>query len=235
MPKTLHIAICNTNFAERKQLERLLNKEKDTRKDHSLLYIETFGSASALLYTKRIYDVYFIDIQEENYSSSALSKELKKKGILSPIILFSIDKISTPPQLADSSLGYLHKPVNLQDLSLLLDNIILLKEEQHIPRIEFRNSKETYYEEPKNIVFIGHQGLTMYLHLSNGEIKEARGELENTFPEFSSYHMFFMPNKHYIINASYISKLSPFYMTLMQTSIPISIFNWYKIRQLLKQ
>ena len=46
----MHIAICDDNVADRKQLERLLKRESDKRASSTgIIYADSFGNASALL------------------------------------------------------------------------------------------------------------------------------------------------------------------------------------------
>ena len=86
MQKTLYIALCDTNFADRKQMERLLNRESDKRLNSCVFYMDTYGSPDALLGNPRVYDAYFLDIPSEEYSAYDLAKDIQAKGILSPII-----------------------------------------------------------------------------------------------------------------------------------------------------
>ena len=57
----MHIAICDDHIADRKQMERLLSRESDRRiKTTGNLYIDSFGSVSALLHAPMIYNLFFI-------------------------------------------------------------------------------------------------------------------------------------------------------------------------------
>ncbi len=57
---TIYLAICDNNIADRKQLERLLEREKDRRlrENNDVLYIDSFGSEEALLATPVKYDIF---------------------------------------------------------------------------------------------------------------------------------------------------------------------------------
>ena len=53
----LHIAICDDNIADRKQLERLLKRESDKRAAVSgIVYTDSFGNAVARLANPMQYD-----------------------------------------------------------------------------------------------------------------------------------------------------------------------------------
>ena len=86
MAKSLSIALFDTNFGERKQMERLLDRESDRRGETCSIYTTTFGNKDTLLNTQRIYDAYFLDLPDEQYSAYDLAKDLRLKDIASPII-----------------------------------------------------------------------------------------------------------------------------------------------------
>lgn len=234
MPKTLHIALCDTNFPDRKQMERLLSRESDRRQNECLIYMETFGSHASVLATKRVYDGYFLDIPEENYSAIDLAKELRKRDIVSPIVfcISSMDyRINND---TDGDIYFLEKEIKTAELSKAIDQILLQKEAHHIPTIEFRNSEETYCVEPKDIIYINHEGRNLYIHMTDGQVKKARAMIENAFVEFSPYPSFFMPSKNYIINKDFIKKVSPFTITLVnKVKIPIPLGMAKKIKNFL--
>ena len=61
----MHIAICDDNIADRKQLERLLGRESDKRKNISgLFYADSFGDSAALMRRAVQYDLIFIDMTQ---------------------------------------------------------------------------------------------------------------------------------------------------------------------------
>ena len=74
---TVYIAICDNNIADRKQLERLLEREKDKRLSDSLdvLYIDSFGSEEALMATPVKYDIFFIDFTEGADNGMEIAKK----------------------------------------------------------------------------------------------------------------------------------------------------------------
>lgn len=236
MTRTLHVAVCNTNFADRKQIERLLNKVSDTVKEECLIYTETFGSAAALLYTKRIYDIYILEVNEGNYTSRTLAEELRKREIKSPVIFVSPEENSTVSRSEKDLYYFITHCIHQDELAAILKDIAVLKEQRYVPKIEFRNNKETFYLEADTIIYIEHQGLTMFIHLKDGNKIMARGEIQNAFSSFSPYPSFFMPSKNYIINANYIKKVSSFKLTLSDnTTIPVSVLVAQKVKLLLTQ
>lgn len=236
MIKTIHLALCDTSFPDRKQLERLLSRESDKRHEECVIYMDTFGSKETLLQNPRTYDAYFLDVPNEEYSAYDLAVELQNKGIISPIVFcVSTMNYRESGPLLDNSV-FINKPLKVNELSLVVDEILLQKEEHTIPTIEFRNPTEVYYLEPKDIMYIDEAGNNRFfhIHLNDNSVMEAQGFIDSAFSEFHAYPSFFMPSKKCIINATYIKKVSLKKVTLQNdTEIPIPLGVSKKINQLL--
>ena len=88
---TAYIAICSDNVADRKHLERLLEREKDARlaKSRDVLYIDSFGSEEALLTTPIKYDIFLLDLSSGDEASLIVTEKLRSRGIAAPVVLFS--------------------------------------------------------------------------------------------------------------------------------------------------
>ena len=111
MIKTIHLALCDTNFPDRKQMERLLARESDKRINECVIYMETYGSKEALLQSPRIYDAYFLDIPDSDYSAYQLAVDLQNKGITSPIVFcVSTMNYREVGPLLDNSV-FINKPI----------------------------------------------------------------------------------------------------------------------------
>ena len=55
----MHIAVCDDNVADRKQLERLLKRESDKRAASTgIIYTDSFGNSTALLSNPMQYDAF---------------------------------------------------------------------------------------------------------------------------------------------------------------------------------
>ena len=59
----MHIAVCDDNVADRKQLERLLKRESDKRAASTgIIYTDSFGNSTSLLSNPMQYDAFYIDM-----------------------------------------------------------------------------------------------------------------------------------------------------------------------------
>ena len=216
MQKTLNIALCDTNFADRKQMERLLERESDKRLNSCVFYMDTYGSKDALLDNPRVYDAYFLDMPDEEYSAYDLAKDIQAKGILSPIIFCnSTMDYKTCGDLLPNSV-FINKPIVVAELSLILDEIIIQKQEQYIPTVELRNSTEVLYLTEKEILYCEnkHNSRKISIHLADGRTVETENFINNFFTELIPFHSFFIANKHTIVNARYVDKVGLFKIRL---------------------
>ena len=143
---TLYIAVCDNNIADRKQTERLLEREKDKRLHESgdVLYIDSFGSEEALLTTPVRYDIFFIDITEGASNGMETAKKLRQRDITAPIVLCESTINYTSYVNAPENLIFIEKPINAGQISHLVD--VALDGARHkTPLVEIKCQKETRF------------------------------------------------------------------------------------------
>lgn len=143
---TAYIAICDNNIADRKQLERLLEREKDKRlsENYDVLYIDSFGSEEALMATPVKYDIFFIDITEGATNGMEIAKKLRLRGITAPIVLCESTINYTSYVNAPEDIIYIEKPINKGQVSHLVD-VALEWVQRKTPLIEVRCQKDTRF------------------------------------------------------------------------------------------
>lgn len=211
----MHIALCDSNMADRKQMERLLMRESDKRMHESgVFYIDTFGSPQALLHNPLVYDAYFLDVTDPVFTAYEIACHLCENGIVSPIIycISTIDYHNSGTLLPNSV--FLDKPILVNELSLVLDEIILQQTEHHVPRMEFRNNTETFYLEEQDFVYCTGEKYEITLHLASQTTREATAFLDNLWMELTPFPSLFLANKNTIVNARYVKEVAMFSVTL---------------------
>ena len=154
----MHIAVCDDNIADRKQMERLLGRASD-RRIHTtgVLYIDSYGNVEAVLRSPMLYDAFFIDMTNGPVNGFQLARKLIDAGVVAPIVLCvsTIDYPSVieaalakvPDDVTEASnhdilrrqlqkqILYLNKPIKVTELDEMLDHAQSLKAET-IPTIE---------------------------------------------------------------------------------------------------
>ena len=216
MQKTLAIALCDTNFADRKQMERLLERESDKRLDSCVFYMDTYGNKDALLSNPRTYDAYFLDMPDETYSAYDLAKDIRLKDIVSPIIFCNstMDYHTCGRELPNCF--FMNKPILVAELSDILDEIIQQKTENYVPTVEVRYMSEVHYLTEKEIVYCESQGHSriMSIHLQDKTVIKAENFIDNFATELTPLGAFFIANKNTLINARYVDTIGMFHVTL---------------------
>ena len=85
----MHIAVLDDNIADRKQIERLLDRESDRRiSTTGNLYTDTFGAVDAFLASPRQYDFFMIDLNGGALECVEIAVKIRDLGIKVPICFF---------------------------------------------------------------------------------------------------------------------------------------------------
>lgn len=212
MAKSLSVAVFDTNFGDRKQMERLLERESDRRADACSIYTTTFGNPDALLNTQRIYDAYFLDIPDETYSAYDLAKDLRLKNIASPIIFCCSSMNYRECGRELSNTFFMDKPILVADLSAMVEELLTQKIENYVPTIEIRDITKTHYLTEREIVYCENIKHTrnITIHLQDGSTMFTENDIDNFLSELEPLGQFFMANNNIIVNARYVDKTTFF-------------------------
>lgn len=203
----MHIAICDDNVADRKQLERLLKREADKRlAGGSVIYVDSFGHPQNLLQNSMQYDAFFIDIcKTENLTGVDVVNSLTAQGNTAPVILCSSAINYRTCELPARAL-FLDKPIKASELSLVLDEAQKIKDSA-VPLIELREDKGTFYVTEADIMYAVEEGRTLYVTLTDGKIVQIPDTAMNFFFQIENYPSFFSPGTRFVVNARYISNI----------------------------
>lgn len=203
----MHIAICDDNIADRKQLERLLKKESDARAMQTEgFYVDSFGNAEALSRAPMLYNAFFIDMCNSSVSTSDIVNKLTAIGVKAPIIL-CCSLINYQEYSFPSNVLFLNKPIKKEELSEVIDHAITVKASA-VPLIEFREESGEYcYVTEAEIMYAVAKGAYVTITLVNGRTLSILSTLENLYSHFNKYPMIFPVNKKVLINARHIKEV----------------------------
>ena len=149
----MHLAVCDDNIADRKQMERLLGRESDRRLNTTgVLYVDSFGNRSAILSTPMIYDGLFMDMVEDGCNAAEIARELRNAGNTLPII-FCCSKINYREEtdLPDNCF-FMDKPIQPAELTEVVETLLTIKNSQE-KRMEFRTDTEAFYLTEEEIMY----------------------------------------------------------------------------------
>lgn len=206
---TIYIAICDDNIADRKHLERMLERQKDAslKEKNDVLYIDSFGSEEALMHTPIKYDIFFIDVTSSQSSNGMdIAKKLRKRGIGAPIVLCSSSIIYTSFVNAPENVIFQDKPLNAGQISHLTE---VAKEwtKSKTPLLEIRCQKETFFVKYTDLVKASPKAKFLTeIELNNGDYLEMADSFNSLQKMCAPYDCFISCGK-YLLNMKYIDSV----------------------------
>ncbi|MBO4291112.1 MAG: response regulator transcription factor [Lachnospiraceae bacterium] len=206
----MHVAICDDNGADRKQLERLLTRESEKRHtDEGTIYADSYGNATNLLANPLQYDAIFIDIcHTPGVTVKEIVDTLLEKGVHAPIIL-CCSLINYREQEYPENVFFLDKAIKAAELSECIDKAIALK--AAAPNaIEIRDENTTIYLTEPDILYGIEKNYTVYISLKDGRTISTRGDVFNLYSQWESCETFLPPPGYALINCRYIEKITMF-------------------------
>lgn len=205
----MHIAICDDNIADRKQLERLLKRESDNLRDkREPFYLDSYGNPEAVMSSPMLYEAFFIDMTSSTKNGYEIAMDLIHVGVTAPIIM-CISNINYKDYELPDNCYYLQKPIRVEELQHVLE-IILKASDNKVPHIEIRTEKETVYVLENDIAYIVPDGRFIRIHLMDGTVLETAGNIENFYEEIKHLTRLLPVNYKAIVNVAYISQTSFF-------------------------
>lgn len=232
----MHIAICDDNVGDRKQLERLLQRESDKRASCTgVLYVDSYGNISAVMQSPMLYDCFFIDMVSGDTDGAKLVHLLREAGVTAPIVL-CISSIDYKSSFATSkedlqSIIFLNKPIRKEELSETLDRLILLSSDKE-PTIELRGEKCTRYVTENDIIYAKEVSNYVHVYLKDGSTIQTASTIENFYSHLFSYNCYMPISNTCMINLFYLKSVSPTKLVLTDgTVLRISPFLYREIKE----
>lgn len=210
----MHIAICDENIADRKQLERLLGRESDKRKnDTGVFYTDSFGQPEVLAKNPMPYDLFFIDLITDEADGLTFALSLCKFGVSAPIVLCSssVNYKEAASALSEcpSNLLFLDKPIKTAELSAVLNQAVTIQQNR-IPTIELRSEAGTFYVQEDDIVYAVSHDNCIDVHLKNGSKIPIISDIYNFYDEVAMYTHMILLTGNAMCNIVYVDKYTPF-------------------------
>lgn len=215
----MHIAVCDDNVGDRKQMERLLSRESDKRTfTTGVFYVDSYGNANAVMKSPMLYDAFFIDMVSGSVDGNQLTRLLLKAGVTAPIIL-CVSSINYRQTLfSDTDYNYenvffLDKPIKKAELSDILD-LCIVKKSERVSTIELRGEHDTRYVTEDDILYTKASGNYIRVALTDGTFMEILSTLDNFYSELEIYTHYAVASARTMVNLAHIRKLSFFKVTL---------------------
>lgn len=219
MNTSLRIALCDSDPGDRKQMERLLERESDRRVNTTgVFYTDTFGGVEAIVNAAMVYDVYFLDSTDPICDSFGIAEAIRNKGILSPIV-FCISTIDYRETCKDITNAYfMDKPIKVAELTEVIESIIREKKENYVPTIELRNNYEAFYVTEKDVLYFEGAGYNVNVHYVGGNIRPATCMIDQLWHDLYAFPTFQLVNDTTIVNTRYAASIGPMSVLMRDSS-----------------
>lgn len=204
----MHIAICDDNIVDRNRLEKLLNRESDTRiKTTGVLTIDAFGSMESLLKTPMLYDLFFLDRTTQAPLGGEAAAMLRAAGVVAPIVMCCSAIPYRNLEGTIPNLFFIDKPFVPGDLSGMV-TIAYEQLQSRIPRLEFRsNDGTTHYILPDEWVYAFSGEYEMQIMLADGRTIAQQGNMPALESLVEDRCEFIVFDRKYLINRKHILEI----------------------------
>lgn len=216
----MHIAICDDNIADRKQLERLLDRESDRRKNTSgVFFCDSYGNSEHLSRNPMPYELFFLDMTSEEPDGLSFAMELRHLGVTAPIALCSssinyqeaFKKL--PEQERPADLLFIDKPIKVADLTAIIDEALHLGSNR-ASTIELRSDRTTIYAYEDDIAYVTSKNAYLTVHLTDGRDVTMLDTVSNFYSMIKNYKHLVLVSERAIINAAHVQKMSGLKVTM---------------------
>lgn len=206
----MHVALCDDNTADRKQSERLLQRESLARiPSTGPLYVDSYGSAASLLTKPMQYDIFFLDISRSAENAVLVAARLVALGVKAPIVLICSDLDYRKMDISFAHEGqilFLDKPLHQSDISDTISHALeLLDSAEHT--IELRSQGQTLYVVEADIMHAIQKGRNTLVTLTDGSTILIPTTAENFYGQIQQYSCFMCPSEKTVVNARHIRKI----------------------------
>ncbi len=211
----MHVAVCDDNVADRKQMERLLSRESDRRsRVDGLLYTDSFGNASALLHNPMQYDIFFLDIcQTDGITVQDIVARLLSAGVKAPIYL-CCSRINYRQYPFPENVFFIDKAIRVSELAQAITHAAEHKQNA-APLLELRLEKETLYVTEAEILYAAAQGSRHVTVTLTGQRRALMTtSIENLYGQWEKHETFVNPSRKLILNARHVTSRSLLKVTM---------------------
>ena len=226
----MHIAVCDDNIADRKQMERLLQRASDRHANTTgVFYIDSYGNRNAIMRSPMLYDAFFIDMTSGPANGFQLARELIDAGVTAPIVLCisSIDYraiieaacAKIPEDAVENSshdilrrqlqsqILFLDKPILVAALEDMLNYALQVKANT-VQTIELRGDRETLYVHEDEIMYVQKDGNFAHVVLTEDRQMDLLTTMGNFYSQLTPFAHFFPISEQVFVNVMFIQKVS---------------------------
>ncbi len=218
------IALCDDEQKILDEVLQYINKYAESKNIQSL-EVFPFDSASSLknaLDDEKSFDIFVLDVYIGKEIGTALAKNIRERGIESPIIFLTTSVEHAPQGYETGTLRYLIKPLEPEKFYEAIDAACLQAEKLQSKLIRFKTENGIESINANNIMYSEAHDHYQYIKLDNGQTIKVRTTVSELYALLAKNDGFFRLGSAYIINLRNIKNLTSSAILLYDnTTIPI--------------
>lgn len=206
----IRIALCDD---ESKILDEVsLYIKKHAEKIHNPNFkIFRFASAKSLrnaLDDENAFDIFLLDVYIGNEMGTALAKEIRKRGIESPIVFLTTSVEHAPQSYETGTLRYLIKPINPQKFYEAMDAALAQAEKVGERLIKLKTESGVESVNANHVMYSESHAHYQYVMLETGKQLRVRMTVTELHTTLMKYGGFIRVGSAYIVNLRNIKNVS---------------------------
>ena len=219
----IKIALCDDEAKILDEVSSYINKYAE-KKSNQRIEISRFDSAKALDFVldESSFDIFVLDVYIGKEMGTALAKNIRKRGIESPIIFLTTSLEHAPQGYETGTLRYLIKPLDPKKFYEAMDAALLQVEKivERLIRLKTENGIESI--NANHIMYSEAHDHHQYITLNNGGRIKVRMTVSELYTSLAKNGGFVRLGSAYILNLRNIKNLSSSEVLLYNnTTIPI--------------
>ena len=220
----MKIAICDDETIILDEVSSYI-KKYSKQSGKSEIEVFPFSSASSLLNSidnGALFDIFMLDVYIGDEMGTTLAREIRARGIESPIIFLTTSVEHAPQGYETGTLRYLIKPLEPEKLYEAMDAALLQAEKitKQLIRLKTENGIESI--NANNIMYSESHDHHQYIKLDNDQLLKVRTTVSELYAMLAKNDGFFRLGSAYIINLRNIKNLTSSEILLYNnTTIPI--------------
>ena len=227
----MHIAICDDNAQELKQLAGLMERfAADNRAD---VQCRTFTDAEKMLAEAAVHPFshYFLDVMMPGMDGITAAREIRRQDAEAKIIFLTASRDYAYQSYRLKAYDYLLKPVEEDALFTLLRELLTL-EEKAGECLCLQNGHSLFRIPFHRISHVEINQKKLYFHLTDGQVQQLSGTMAEVEQNLLARPEFFKIHRSYIVNLNQIAALSPDgCIMFMGQNLPISRLLYQQVRR----
>jgi len=206
----IRIALCDDELNTLDEVALCIKKYAEDKQNFNI-EIFPFNSVKSLenaLDDNNTFDIFLLDVYIGNEMGTTLAKEIRKRGIESPIVFLTISVEHAPQSYETGTLRYLIKPINLNKFYEAMD-VAVARAEKNIERlIKLKTENGVESINANQIMYSESHAHYQYITLEDGNSFRVRMTVGELYAILIKYGGFIRVGSAYIFNLRNIKNVS---------------------------